>query len=226
MGACVGGVVAVGTTVAGGWVAVAGGWVGAVTEVLFVGGVVAVGSVAPLFAVFDDGLLVAVGSGSSCEEAPAAFVAVGEGSCRAASGAPERSSSSPSSGAAGGGASWPSDEDVESPLRAVVALGESPPVPQMPSTLLATRPPETDSVPPAAMVMMMALRLMTALLVPDASGFPGGHVPAATLGFTRSRSSLRGFCYGSLYLVIVRRSPYLTAQTGYAITVLSPSEIP
>lgn len=163
----------------------AGGCVGTVTVVLFVGGVVAVGSVAPLFAVLDDGLLVAVGSGSSCEDVPAALVAVGDGSCWAASVEPEPSSSLRSSGAAGGGASWLSDEDVESPFSAVVALGESPPEPQMPNTLLATRPPETDSEPPAAMVMMMALRLMTALLVPDASGFPGGHVPAANLGFSR-----------------------------------------
>jgi hypothetical protein len=174
VGACVGGVVAVGATAAAlvgtvvgaALVAVAAGFVAVGATALLDGFLVAVGAGALLFAVLEDGLLVAVGSGSPSEDAFAALVAVGDGSCWAAPGAPEPSAASWSSGAAGGGFSAPVDDGDPLPLRLATAWGVSVaelPPPRMP---LAMRPPEMVSVPPATNAMAIAFGLMTSLLVP------------------------------------------------------------
>jgi hypothetical protein len=154
--------------------------------------------VAPLLAVLDDGLLVDVGSGSSCAVEFAALVAVGEGSSWAPPGESESSASMRSTGAAGGNANSPSAKGGKPPPRSTPALvldgAESPP----PMTPVASKPPEIVRVPPATNAMAIAFGLMTALLVPLHAGSLEATSLRQTWGVTRKPLVRERLCRISL----------------------------
>lgn len=218
VGGTVGGtVVAVGTTVGGAVVAVGTGFV-AVGEATPAGFGVAVGEAA-LFAVLDEGFLVAVGAGEvpACEELPARLVAVGVGDARgcAAFGESELSPASWSSGAAGGGFKAPVVEGGRLPLRSAATVGVSGAALPPPKTPAATRPPEMVRVPPAINARAIALGVMTGPPGPALPRVPWRPRPCSEpKGVVSSRTALPWTAYqGSLLLVIVQISHDLTVQT-------------
>jgi len=159
---------------------VAGGLVAVGDGALLDGFGVEVGSGALLlFAVAEDGFLVAVAVGLLPDAAAGVLVDVGvaDGSACAALGPAPLLSSSRSSGAAGGGFSSPCDSGDETPSRFNVGTAASGSEP--PNRPVTARLPAMISEPPATNVMAMALGLMTALQVPHSGGFPGGHVRVA-----------------------------------------------
>jgi hypothetical protein len=201
-----------GAIVAGAVVAVAGGLVAVGDGALLAGFGVDVGSGALLlFAVAEEGFLVAVAVGLLLEAVVGVLVAVGvaDGRACAAPGAAPLSSSSRSSGAAGGGFNSPSDNGEPTPSRFSVWVGAS--VSDPPNRPVTTRLPAMISVPPATNVMAIALGLITALQVPRIRGFPGGHVRVANRRECCQQPPFPGGdLSGSLLLVIVIKFPYLT----------------